>query len=458
MYVLKNSLKNIQRSPIRNLLIGIIIVVISMVCCVSLSLFRSADKATTEALKSSALIAMVIKGDILESIDKSEKLTYGEIIEFGSSPYVFDTYLEYKTEMVLVGTNNSHTIIGYSSGVAAKYFRYVDKLVMQGRMFELWNETPECLVSTRMRGYDIGSSIYLSPNNSDGIYEFKVVGRFASSEFDKNEILIPLNILELILDLDNDTKITSAFAINHPDNIEPFREFVGEKNIEGNMYRAFFSGVQKFKEAFHPIESTKSAASIALVLSLVIGCSILIVLSIFNTNERQYEVGVLSSVGMPKKGIVVQFITETITITLISAIIGIVISIPFSVMTTRSLLAPQINTNMTFSLRKQVGQQLNVAFWLTNDDLANWDSTDDPFDKSKSTRTGYRTDDTSDMDLSIILNKTTDLFTTTKAVLDGSIVLNIIIISITLAFVSSFASIIFVVRFNPLKILNERVN
>ena len=458
MYVLKNSLKNIQRSPIRNLLIGIIIVVIFMVCCMSLSLFRFADKATTEALRSSALIARVTKGDILESIDTSEKLNYGEIIEFASLQYVFDTYLEYKTEMISVGTNSRHTAIGYSSGIATKYFRYVEKLVMQGRMFDPWSEAPEYLVSTQVKDCPIDSTILLSPNNADEIFEFRVVGRFTSSELNKDEILIPLNVLESILDLGNNTKMTSAFAINHPDNIEPFREFVAKSNIDGNSYRAFFSGVQKFKDTFHPIESTKNVASIALGLSLIIGCSILIVLGVFNTNERQYEVGVLSSIGMPKKEIVLQFITEMMDITLISAIIGIVVSIPFSVMSTRSLLAPQVNTNMTFSLRRQVGQQLNVSFWISKDDMVNWDSTDDPFDKSKSTRAGYRTDDTRDTDLVTIMNKTTDLFSAVKAVLGGGIVISIIVIAITLAFISGFASIIFVVRFNPLKILNERVN
>ena len=47
MYVLKNALVSISRNKGRNILIGIIIVVISAACAITLSIRNSADKIVT---------------------------------------------------------------------------------------------------------------------------------------------------------------------------------------------------------------------------------------------------------------------------------------------------------------------------------------------------------------------------------------------------------------------------
>lgn len=47
MYVLKNALVSITRNKGRNILIGIIIVVISAACAITLSIRNSADKIVT---------------------------------------------------------------------------------------------------------------------------------------------------------------------------------------------------------------------------------------------------------------------------------------------------------------------------------------------------------------------------------------------------------------------------
>ena len=441
MYILKNSLKNIHRSPIRSLLISVIIILISTVCCISLSLFRSADKATNDVLKDSSVIAKVVKGDILGSIDASESLTYGEIKEFSRSEYVYETYIECESEIDLIGSQLIHTAIGYSSVTAAKYFRHVEKLITQGVAFDPWSATPECAISSTLAlnlGISLGDTISLSPRGKNEVYEFIVTGFLQSTELTKNDILFGFNVFENMFIIDEQTAINSAFSINHPDNIKLFRDYVSQNTMGENTYRAFFSGVQKFRNAFYPMQSTKSIASLILILSLLIGCSILIIISILNTNERKYEVGVLSAMGMPKKGIIAQFVSETLFITVVSVVIGILIAIPFSVMSTRSLLAPTVYTNMTLTLRIQVN--LN------------------PVGNSRLAHIGYETDATSNPDLITIMSKTTNILNTIKAVISIDIVLYLVGIGLFLAFISSFASIVFVARFDSLKLLGERVS
>ena len=76
MYVLKNAIKNIMNSPIRNIIIGVIIAVISLICCMSLALLRVSDKAEKEALLKASVTARIIKGDPSGSIDTSYAVSY----------------------------------------------------------------------------------------------------------------------------------------------------------------------------------------------------------------------------------------------------------------------------------------------------------------------------------------------------------------------------------------------
>ena len=466
MYILKNALLNICQSKIRNLIISLIIIAISTVCCMSLSLFQSANKATNDALRDSSVIARVIKGDVLGSIDASEPLSYGEIIEFSRSKYVYDTYIEYKSEIDLIGSPFTHTAIGYSSGVAAKYFRQVEKLISKGVMFDPWSSTRECVISStlsNMLEISIGNTIVIAQRNSEDVHEFVVTGFFSGNALTVNDVLMGFNVLEEIINLDNQTPINSAFSINHPDNIEPFREYVSQSNIGGNTYKAFFSGIKKFKDTFYPIESTKNIAFLALIVSLILGCSILVVISIFNVNERKYEVGVLSAMGMSKKKIITQFVSEMLIVTIVSVVIGILIAIPLSVMSTRSLLSPKLYTNMSYSLRNQVSLQGRLPRRLSEEE-AREAIAEHANSEGGGTRTagtiniGYRADDTADADLGVIMSKTTNILNTAKAVVSLEIVFCLIGIGLFLALISSFASIIFIVRFDSIKLLGERLS
>ena len=59
MYVLKNALKSVSRSMGRNILIGIIVLVISISCCIGLSIRQAAESARTQTLDSLSVTAQI---------------------------------------------------------------------------------------------------------------------------------------------------------------------------------------------------------------------------------------------------------------------------------------------------------------------------------------------------------------------------------------------------------------
>lgn len=59
MYIIKNALRCISRSKARNVLIGIIVLVIAISACIGLSIRQAAEKARTETLNSMSITANI---------------------------------------------------------------------------------------------------------------------------------------------------------------------------------------------------------------------------------------------------------------------------------------------------------------------------------------------------------------------------------------------------------------
>ncbi len=120
MYVLKNALVSITRNKGRNILIGIIIVVISAACAITLSIRNSADKIVTAyeskynveatiGMDRNALMEVLRGGngndekntqeEMIEKFNDIESVTVEQINNYGDSEYVSSYYYVYETSM-----------------------------------------------------------------------------------------------------------------------------------------------------------------------------------------------------------------------------------------------------------------------------------------------------------------------------------------------------------------------
>ena len=114
MYIFKNAFVNISRNKGRNILIGIIILVIAAACSITLSIRNSADKIVTayeEKYDVEATISMDRKAlmttlseqksqeDMIEAFNKMDGLTQEEIDNYGNSDYVKSYYYTYNISM-----------------------------------------------------------------------------------------------------------------------------------------------------------------------------------------------------------------------------------------------------------------------------------------------------------------------------------------------------------------------
>ncbi len=250
MYILKNAVKNITRSKGRNILIGIVIVIIAASSCVALSIKNSAAEivssyqksfkvtaslgidreAMRAALDSSGTGTQGQPGDMegmRELMDSIKTPTLDEIKTYTDSQYV-DSYT-YTLSLSMnssdiepltndtsssgtassasgdtnrPGGNNSggqgdfrfsrgdFTLIGYSGLSAMSGFIDGTYQITDGAMFEDGTEDAVCVISDELateNGLAVGGVITLTnPNDDTEAYTFTIVGLYKDTSVDSS--------------------------------------------------------------------------------------------------------------------------------------------------------------------------------------------------------------------------------------------------------------------------------
>lgn len=261
MYIFKNAFKSITRTKLRNILIGVIIVIIGISSTIALSIKNSADKLIQSYKDSSEIEATLtlnresMRNDFRNTNESNNsknpssfmseipQLTTDMIKEYGSSEYV-DNY-KYSLQIGLNSTdiekvtsdtdNNNNTsnqgggmrpatiaignfsnsdfsIVGYNSLDAMSEFVNSTYQITSGNIFNIDSTDNECVISDELaeeNDLSVGSKITLvNPNNESETYTFTVTGIYKdtsdSGEFSMfsnaaNKIITNSNAVETII-------------------------------------------------------------------------------------------------------------------------------------------------------------------------------------------------------------------------------------------------------------------
>lgn len=239
MYIVKNALRNIFRSKGRNILIGIIVLVIATSSCVALSIKESAAKAEKEGLENLSITgqitvdrsAMVSKaqsgsGDMKSMMAETSSLSLDELEKYAASSYVSDFYYTmtssvdaYNDTVSPVDTSSSDTssttssstpndgrqpqgggqnipqgmgtqgdfsLVGYSSQTAMTDFISGVCQVTDGSLVDLSTSDNTCLITDELAALNslaVGDTITIeNPNKTDETYTLTVSGIYSNSE------------------------------------------------------------------------------------------------------------------------------------------------------------------------------------------------------------------------------------------------------------------------------------
>jgi putative ABC transport system permease protein len=87
------------------------------------------------------------------------------------------------------------------------------------------------------------------------------------------------------------------------------------------------SGVDQAAQAIQPLKSVKNISFYSLIGAVSAGATIILLTMIMIVRERKREIGVLKAIGSSNARIILQFMSEALTLTLLGTVIGVIIGI-----------------------------------------------------------------------------------------------------------------------------------
>ena len=550
MYIVKNALRCITRSKGRNVLIGIIALVIAVSACIGLSIRQAAENAKESALSGMQITATISfdrsgamgsmggrPGDMGGGFDKnqfagmmggSSSLTLEEYLKYAEAESVQDFY--YTLTAYFNGSDSflpvsdetddtegdgtldgsleeepsgrpqmpggmggmggmmggfsagDFTIIGYSSDSAMTEFVSGTASILDGGvMFDEGTAEMVCVISEELAIYNslsVGDTITLTnPSQETESYTLTISGIYTSSQTNDfsmsifgtsqdpaNQIYMSANALQAILDAsaqvsttitdettgrERDSKITGTLSATYAfADVDAYYAFEGAVRQLGlsEEYAVSSSDISAFESSLAPLNTLSTMAGWFLLVILIIGGVILVVLNIFNVRERKYEVGVLTAMGMKKWKVAAQFMCEILVVTMVAVILGAGIGAVSSVPVTNALLESQVASQnaQQEQVEQNFGRPGNMGGGfpggmggnMSSDMPGDFGGGKNPFESMFGGAADYITEVDSAMNLTVVFQ--------------------MIGVGLLLTLLASAASVLFVMRYDPLKILANR--
>lgn len=456
MYIIKNAIKNIGRNRGRNILTAIIIFAIILTTAISI-IINTTTSTIIEDYKSRFGSEVMISFDESQRIpaDQYKPLTTQQQISFGESELLLSKTLSASLPIVpkgleslgdsgsdeggSVGSGSEMEIIdpkamltGSDRKDISRDFTDGHRKITSGKMYE---KMDECIVSEQyaeLNHLSVGDKIEISSYYANkpmthqltisGIYsDTTMVGKTSPYQFAlenrNNEILVSFEtITQLEMFKSNPYNgVDAQFVLKSPEMISEFEKEVRAKGLQD--YYKVSTDEASYNKIVGPVEGLAKIANTFLVVVLVLGSAILILLSVLSIRERKYEIGVLRAMGMKKVKVALGLLTESIVITAICLCLGLSAGGLVSQPVADSMLQNQI----------EIAEQDNT---LMNNNggaasLKDMNNTAKPL---------------SNIDIS----------------LNGEAILKIVFISLALAGVSSLVGILYITKYEPMKILSER--
>ncbi len=541
MYIIKNALRCIGRSKGRNILIGIIVLVIATSACIGLSIRQAAQSAkedTMSGLKITATISFdrqsmmnglkggnnpggFDKGSFANMMGSTSTLTLDEYKKYAAAESVQDFYYtltasfngtdDFEAVSTDVSTNDQNesqngknglgggfggsmmsmpdmnsgdfSIIGYSSDSAMTDFIDGTAAISDGAVFESGTDRYDCIISQELATYNgvsVGDVITLSnPRTEDEIYELNIVGIYTDSSSNEqfqmmpgsdpaNKIYMSYTALNGIIAASSDVSTTvtdqstgreyetaligtlgATYIFADSTAYTAFEQEVRDLGLD-ESYTVSSQDIEAFENSLVPLNTLSTMAGWFLIVILIIGAIILVVMNIFNIRERKYEIGVLMAIGMKKRNVALQFLTEVFVVTMAAVIIGVGIGAVSSVPVTNALLENQISASSDKSTRIEEnfgrGEMPDIG-----GNFGGFGGFGGGMPSAPDNQSG-----SPDNIKNIFGENVTNYVSQINSAMNLTVVFQMFGIAVLLTLVAGAVSILFVMRYEPLKILANR--
>lgn len=478
MYILKNAVISITRNKGRNFLIGVIILVISLACTITLAITNAAsglissyesayEKEVTisfnreNMIKKSDFSSEEGKEDAKEKFSNISSYTIDDIKKFAESDYIKNYYYTY--DISLNGSSIQKvtseradskkwdvpsdrgpkessldfTLTGYSSALAMSEFiegNYEMSQIVDNAWDLIFNGN-YVFINEELANYNslsLNERIELQDENGNK-YEFEIIGIYKEKSNENSMDMFSNSANTIITNVDALVSITSSndgikgklsptFIIDDYKNVSKIQKEFYSKGLDENY--VLNSNEDEVTAGLSSIQNVKSFSVTFFIITLLIGGVVLFIINMINIRERKYEIGVLRTIGMSKLKLTVQFVLELLIVAFVSLMVGVCAGSVMSKDVSNTLLSNEIQNSekSASNIRDNFGgSRGGFSFEHGHRGIPNvqaYDSID--------------------------------------AVVNIKVVSELLVIGLTLVFISSMASMIVIQRFSPLTILKER--
>lgn len=385
-----------------------------------------------------------------------------------------------------MGTQGDFTVTGYSADEAMTEFIDGESYISDGEMFAEATEDNMCVINSELASYNdlsVGDEIVLANPNDEsetytlticGIYENAaesdsasgMMGGFMAGADSSNQIYTSYQTLEGILSQSEDTAseeeqtsiqsvLNGTYCFDSVQDYESFCEEVKELGLS-DEYTVSSGDLSAYEESLEPLKNLSEYAGYFLVIIMIIGAAILIVLHIFSIRERKYEIGVLAAIGMKKWKIAIQFLAESLVVTFCALLIGSAAGAVSSVPVTNTLLERQIadsTQNGEERFGREMGMESREMVPMGSEEMQ-----DAGAGGTEGAEEMPQDDKEQEAPGSMMpgFGKASQYISSITSATDVGVILKMMAIGILLTVISGCTALIFIMRYDPLKILSNR--
>ena len=485
MYILKNAITSITRNKGRNILIGLVILVIACATSITLAINNTStnlintykSKYQTEATIGINRENMMkdfnpenkeeAKENMQEKFSNISSISVDDIKKYADSDYVKSYYYTMKVgvnasdlEKASMTSNSDNdnekqdenrkerkdfsnqtegdfNLLGYSSLSAMNDFIEGNYKITSGEVFTDF-KSDSCLINKELatlNNISVGDKITIvNPQDEDKTYELTVTGIYEESSSDSgmnmfansvNTIITNTNFVQKVSADDEDLSVETSptFTLTSSKVVDKFESELREKGLDDNL--SVETNLDQVENSTKTISNVKTFSITFLIITLSIGTIVLFVINMINIRERKYEIGVLRTIGMKKTKVAQQFLYELLIVAFISLILGAGLGATLSVPVSNHLLQSEISSS------KQETENIANNF-------------------------GHGPGNKQDKQNKFQGVTNIETFKSIDAVVDFKVLVELLGIGLVITLISCTSSIISIQRFSPLTILKER--
>jgi putative ABC transport system permease protein len=360
------------------------------------------------------------------------------------------------------------TLVGYGSESAMTAFTLGESQISDGAMIDLAQADNQVLVSDEFAAFNalaVGDTITVAnPAAESETYQLTIAGVYhtttsttanlppgaviATSQDPANRLIASAPTVAALTaqsatvatdttDAQGQTvstaltaQVGATYVFASPADFDAFSQQVRDKGLD-EAYQVSSPDIDSYEASLVPLRNVASFAQTLLWIVLGVGAVVLVAVAIFSIRERQYEVGVLTAIGITKPTVALQFVVEMFMVTILGLVIGLGAGAVAAVPVADNLLSAQVAQQQAQS--QAVDQNFGrVTFGGGPGGVDAGPSFAGPF------------------------GRTVDYISQINATLDLAVIAQMAAIGLGLALIASAAGVIFAMRYEPLTILANR--